>query len=106
EETTPHAILKGRYNFNGKDLNRDFFEFTQSESRIARDAILEHKPFAYFDFHMIRGHLRDKFLIVGNGQTETEDIRDEWAESWESYSGYEVERWKGYQSLNKGLSRR
>src|SRR5699024_1068015 len=29
-----------------------------------------------------------------------------WAESWESYSGYEVERWKGYQSLNKGLSRR
>ncbi len=106
DNTTEHAILTGRYTANGTDLNADFDEFTQSESRNVRKVMSEYKPFAYFDLHMIRGHQRDTYLILGNGQGETNAIRDEWADSWEEYTGKKVERWAGYVNLAKGLSRR
>ncbi len=106
DNTEPHAILQGRYNSDGVDLNRDFDDFTQRESINTRNIMDKCKPFAYFDLHMIRGHKRDIHLILGNGQGATNNVRDEWADSWEIYSGQKVERWAGYVNLARGLSRR
>src|SRR5690625_4266647 len=65
-----------------------------------------HTPFAYFDLHLIRGHQRDTHLIIGNGQSETNYIRDMWTESLSEYANQDVERWDGSPGINRGLSRR
>lgn len=104
DRTTPYAQVLGRNNPNGVDLNRDFFEFTQRESRNVKEIMDRYKPFAYLDIHLIRSE--DELIIVGNGQGATNDVRDLWAESWESYLGKTVTRWAGFVNLQKGLARR
>src|SRR5690625_5179528 len=106
EETYDHAITRGRNNSTNTNLNRDFDEFTQQETINVRNVMDRHTPFAYFDLHLIRGHQRDTHLIIGNGQPETNYIRDMWTESLSEYANQDVERWDGSPGINRGLSRR
>src|SRR5690625_4685231 len=106
ERTTEHAITRGRNNSANQDLNKDFDEFTQQEAINVRNVMDRYKPFAYFDLHLIRGHKRDIHLIIGNGQPETNYIRDMWTESLSEYANQDVERWDGSPGINRGLSRR
>lgn len=108
ENTTPYALVQGRYNSTGTDLNRDFDNFTQAESRNVRDVILKYKPFAYLDLHLQGSSMagnQGNNIIIGHGQNETTDIRDEIAESLEIYAGQPVTRWGGGPGLKPGLSR-
>ena len=104
DNTTPHAQVIGRRNSNNADLNRDFSDFTQAESQNVKSVMDKYKPFAYLDLHLIRSP--EELIIVGNGQSATNDVRDLWADSWEEYLGKSVTRWAGYENLNPGLSRR
>lgn len=104
DNTTPYAQVLGRRNFNNADLNRDFSDFTQTESKNVKDIMDSYKPFAYMDLHLIRSS--EEAIIVGNGQGSTNSVRDLWADSWEEYLNKPVTRWPGYTNLNAGLSRR
>lgn len=66
------------------------------------------RPFAFLDIHLFgrgmdgsNGH-----LIVGNGQYETDKIRDLFANSLERYANQSVVKWDGYNQLLRGLARR
>jgi hypothetical protein len=102
----PNTIIEGRYTSNNFELNGDFNNFTQAESKNVKKVMDRYNIFAYLDLHMIRGHNIDEYLIIGNGQNETNDVRDIWGDSLESYSGQPVTRWPGYGNLKKGLARR
>ena len=106
-ETTEHAITLGRRNSRGVDINRDFYDFTEKESQNTREQMLRFKPFAYLDSHLIRTSSdRSQLLIVGNGQPETNYLKEIWSNLLKIHSGYDVLQWEGYENLTKGLSRR
>jgi hypothetical protein len=56
----PDGVLRGhwRWNNGGRDLNRDWRDFTQPETRALRDIILQEaegrRTMAFFDFHSTR----------------------------------------------------
>ncbi|WP_017470608.1 DUF2817 domain-containing protein [Amphibacillus jilinensis] len=99
----------GRFNSNGVDLNRDFDNFSQAESRNVRNVMDQVKPFSFYDIHLFRRGMDGSHghnLIVGNGQYPTEKIRDLFADSLSLYAKQPVVRWDGFDSLSRGLARR
>lgn len=112
-ERTTYAESKlrntGRYNVNGVSLNSDYDEFVQAESRNTKSVMDKYQPFAFLDIHLQTITMKNNkgnYLIVGNGQHETNDIKEKFINSWSDYTGYEVTNWKGYKNLSKGLARR
>lgn len=93
EETTKYARTKGRLNSTGTNLNRDFGEFKDPETRAVRDVMLEFKPFAFVDLHLIRGRNVEKYLMLESYNDRTSYIRDNWLNSLQKYSGFETGRW-------------
>lgn len=93
ENTTEYARTQGRLNSTGTNLNRDFGEFKDPETRAVRDVMLEFKPFAYVDLHLIRGHKREIHLMVESYNDRISYIRDNWLKSLQNYSGYSTGRW-------------
>src|SRR5699024_9629053 len=63
---------------------------------------LEYKPFAFLDVHLIIAS--GTSLIIGNGQIETEHIRNEFADLWSSFTGHNVTLWSS-NTNNPGLVR-
>lgn len=110
DRTDPHARIKGRYNVNGVDLNRDFHKFEQAESRNVKAVMDNLKPFSYLDCHMmapkIDGSLAYKHMMLGNGQYATTQIRDYIADVMELHMNREIDRWPPYTNMQMGLSRR
>lgn len=110
EKTKTYARTRGRNNSNKVNLNRDFYEFTQQETRNIKTVMDELKPFAYMDCHLMAprkdGGQNYLDLIIGNMTDETESIRDSIADSLCLYANRPVERWDQYTSEHKGLSRR
>ena len=100
--TNETSRVGGRNNSNDVDLNRDFEDFTQQETNIIKDVILEYKPFAFLDVHLIIAS--GTSLIIGNGQIETEHIRNEFADLWSSFTGHNVTLWSS-NTNNPGLVR-
>lgn len=97
-----------RYNVNGIELNGDFYEFTQQESRNVASQIEIYKPFAAIDMHMFQpeynvGYGRD--LILANGQSATDNIRTVFRDSWSSYVNREVTVWTNELSPTSGVLR-
>src|SRR5699024_700790 len=111
DRTTPHepkSRNRGRRNSNDVDLNSDFKSFTQAESINTKKVMDEFKPFAYLDLHLQThdmGGNEDNNIIVGNGQYETDYVKEEWIDSLENYTGQSVTNWQGYTNLKNGLSR-
>lgn len=106
-KTSPYAITDGRFTSSGADLNADFHPFNEPESQVIKKIMDKYPIFAYLDSHLIRGHVRDVYLIVGNGQSATDDIKENWASSLENFSNQPVDRWSAYDnSLAMGLTRR
>ncbi|MFD1064437.1 DUF2817 domain-containing protein [Oceanobacillus locisalsi] len=99
----------GRTNVNGVDLNRDFDDFSQAESRNVKAIMDMFEPFAFLDIHLFGNGMDGSNglnLIVGNGQYETEKIRNLFADSLELYASQPVVKWDGFDQLLRGLSRR
>ncbi|MFD1451512.1 DUF2817 domain-containing protein [Oceanobacillus sojae] len=99
----------GRYNVNGIDLNRDFNDFSQAESRNVKAVMDRVRPFAFLDIHLFGRGMDGSNglnLIVGNGQYETDKIRNLFANSLERYANQSVVKWDGYNQLLRGLARR
>jgi len=96
DRTTPHepkSRNRGRRNSNDVDLNSDFKSFTQAESINTKKVMDEFKPFAYLDLHLQThdmGGNEDNNIIVGNGQYETDYVKEEWIDSLENYTGQSV----------------
>ena len=93
EETTKYARTKGRLNSTGTNLNRDFGEFKDPETRAVRDVMLEFKPFAFVDLHLIRGRNVENYLMLESYNDYVSYIRDLWLTSLQDYSGYSTGRW-------------
>ncbi|WP_162985894.1 DUF2817 domain-containing protein [Virgibacillus sp. Bac330] len=99
----------GRYNVNGVDLNRDFSDFTQTETQNVKRVMDFEKPFAFLDIHMFGSSMdssNGKNLIVGNGQYETDKIRNLITDSLSLFARQPVVRWPGFDRLLRGLARR
>lgn len=82
-----------RYNEVGEDLNRDFYDFTQKESRLLRDDYQRHLPFSFLDIHLMQILYNSHELIIGSGHYEHMQITNEWSDDWEAYMGEPVRRW-------------
>lgn len=99
-----------RYNANGIDLNSNFNEGNQSEKETQNFIALIKKylPFAYLDAHMFRPDYtlaEGNNIIIGNGHTETINLRNSIAQSLDVYSGENVTKWNPVNSKTSGLSR-
>src|SRR5699024_2764378 len=104
-----------RSNYNGQDLNKDYFEFTQPESQNVKDLIDKYKPFSVVDMHMYQpdyGVSYGRNSVVANGMQPSKDYRDDtepyvvdWKESLENYIGEEITRWTNVLGDNSSLAR-
>lgn len=103
EETTEYARTTGRLNSTGTNLNRDFVEFKDPETRAVRDVMLEFKPFAFVDLHLIRGRNVENYLMLESYNDRTSYIRDNWLKSLQEYSGFNTGRWLNGEGVH-GLS--
>lgn len=110
ERAEKFSRTRGRNNYNKINLNRDFYEFSQAESKNIKAVIDKYKPFAYLDCHMMAprkdGGQNYKDIIVGNVDEATNNARDSIAKSLSVYSTLEVETWDQYKNQHLGLSRR
>ncbi|WP_088032423.1 M14 family zinc carboxypeptidase [Evansella clarkii] len=111
DNTSPFSRLKGRNNANGVNLNRDFNDFSQSESQNIRKVAERLKPFSYLDCHLIAprkdGGQNYEDIIIGNMTDDTNKIRDFIANSLTLYANRPVGKWDKWTNDNHtGLSRR
>lgn len=98
----------GRENSAGKDLNDDFYEFTQQESKNVKSVVDTFKPFSFWDEHMFQQNYDlagGKNLIIGNGTYPTVSIRRKWANAWKMYSGETPHEWEPNLASDSGLAR-
>lgn len=97
-----------RYNVNGIDLNGDFFNRTQSESRNVINEADQHQVFSALDMHLFQVDYNDKPMIMAGSQRETEKYRNLWADSIRSYTNKELTVWTNPETPNpaSGLMRR
>lgn len=111
DHAIPYQLSSGRYNSNGVDLNRDFFNFTQAESQNVKVVMDIFKPFAYLDIHMMQSQYSangGNNIVLGNGQEQTNKYFDNMADSIRSYAGQPITKWDApayVKSTNPGLSR-
>src|SRR5699024_1105266 len=105
----PKSRNQGRRNSNDVDLNGDFDDFTQQESKNMKILIDDLEPFAYLNCHMQTPDMNNNQgngLIVGNGQGATNYVKEDWIENLKHYTKEQVTNWLGYNNLKRGLSRR
>ncbi|GIO23437.1 DUF2817 domain-containing protein [Oceanobacillus sp. J11TS1] len=111
DRAIPYQLNSGRYNSNGEDLNRDFYNFTQAESQNVKVVMDIFKPFAYLDIHMMQSQYSangGNNIVLGNGQKQTDKYFDYIAESIRSYADQPLTKWgaPAYENpINPGLSR-
>lgn len=106
---------EGRRNINGVDLNRDFYNFNEQESRNIRALGNRLKPFAVVDQHAYQpdySSANGKNSVVTGGQQSwgdyhkvTRPITDEWVRSFENYVGESIVSWTNMLSETSGLLR-
>src|SRR5690606_18785148 len=80
-----------------------------AESQNVKVVMDTYKPFAFLDVHLQTHDMPNNegnHLILGNGQGATNDVKLEFLQSWENYTGYKVTNWAGYTNLSSGLARR
>jgi hypothetical protein len=97
-----------RYNFNGVDLNRDFYSFTQPESRLIRGLIYKYKPFASVDCHTFQSEYESangNNIIWANGQKETVVYRDDIVSKMSEHTNQNITVWLNELSKQSGLLR-
>ncbi|MFB4471785.1 phage tail protein [Oceanobacillus caeni] len=97
-----------RYNVNGVELNYDFYDLTQQESKNVAEQIRKYKPFAYLDMHMFQPDYSVGYgskFILANGQRETDNVRDLWRDSFENYAGEKMTVWTNTLAPDSGLAR-
>lgn len=113
KEYTSGSQLSYR-NSNYVDLNGDFFNFTQQESKNVRDYVVKIKPFATIDSHLFQPDYDVAYglnAIVASGQQGggyqevTEPYVLEWKESMENYIGENITRWTNTVAKDSGLLR-
>lgn len=78
----------GRENYNGVDLNRDFGEQSQPETRAIVNLGNEYKPFAFLSCHLISK--KPPSLEVHTADRRLDDIKKLFMDSWSRFSGEEV----------------
>lgn len=97
-----------RNNAGGKDLNRDFYEFSEIESILLRSLREEIKPFSYLDMHMYQPdypNAQGNLTILGNGQSETNYLKTEWADAIRDQVEEEILVWIPNNGETSGLAR-
>lgn len=93
---------KTRLNYNSVDLNRDYDNFTQPETRAIRDHFREKKAFAFLDLHLMQPTYSKWDLIFAHGNDETYLLNDEMADSIQTKTRVECGRWgKGLASMGR-----
>lgn len=105
----PRTRNRGRRNSNNIDLNSDFNNFSQRESRNVKTIIDREQPFAYMNNHLMTPETprnQNNVLIIGNGQGATNYVKEDWINSLAYYTGHSVTNWAGSTNLSRGLSRR
>lgn len=97
-----------RYNVNEVDLNRDFYDFTQRESRNIRAELINYDIFAALDAHNFQSDYDKNLQILAGSQVETEYYRDLWAKKQREYTGKKLTVWRNVETPNptSGLLRR
>lgn len=99
-----------RRNVKRVDLNDDFNDFTQQESKNVKAVMDTYKPFSFCDLHMCVYDYPDrggKNLILGNGRDDTDALRIKLAQSWAMNSGQPVHEWDGsIMAEDSGLARK
>ncbi|MEW4925120.1 M14 family metallopeptidase [Algibacter sp. 2305UL17-15] len=92
-----------RHNANGKDLNRDWIEFTQPETKMVKTylekKVLEGQSIAFgIDFHT--SYSGPYLLILDSiNESKTKGIIPKWVENIEKHSDFEVETRRRSQEL-------
>lgn len=105
--TTPYAITRGRANFNGKDINREFARFNELEARIVKKYMDNPEIFAYADNHLIRNHASKPYVVFyGNGQHATNDLRDYGVNSMNAVLDKPTKKWEAFKNMTHGITRR
>ena len=87
---------RGRRNYNNVDLNRDFLNRSQPETRIVMEQLDKFKPFAHIDNHMYQSHYglaNGKDMIVYIENNNLHYIRDNIRNDLVNYTGHPIETW-------------
>lgn len=111
DHAKPYKLYTGRYNTNDVELNNDFDPFTQVESQNVKTIMDIFEPFAFLDIHMMQSKFKSNYennIVIGNGQHETDDIFDRFADSLSTYAEQPVTQWRAppfKNPMNTGLAR-
>ncbi|WP_353048204.1 M14 family zinc carboxypeptidase [Oceanobacillus sp. ISL-74] len=95
-----------RHNANDVNINRDFHTASQPETQAVIKQLLLDKPFAYLDLHLFQPVYAQSLgnnLIIGNGQAETNEVRNDFINRLEESVKQVITPWNE-PSIN-GLSR-
>lgn len=84
---------KTRYNVNGREFNRDYNNWSQSEVRAMRDSFLSEKPFAFLDFHLMQPNYMKYDIVVSHGDPRTAYLSEYIGRSFTMKTGEPVTRW-------------
>src|SRR5690554_46489 len=99
---------EARYNSTHTELNNDFYNVTQQETKNIVALLQEHRPFAAIDLHMFQPAYDVAYgrnLIWAGLHPETHYVRDRIVESIEAYAGQEVTVWTNVPTPESGLLR-
>ena len=83
-------------NINQVDINRDFTNFSQQETRNVKAVMDKYDYFAHLDLHMMYpGYnlVNHENFVVANENPETQYLQHEFADAWENHTGTDVARW-------------
>ena len=83
-------------NINQVDINRDFVNQSQAETRNVVNVMNRYDYFAHLDLHMMYpGYnlVNDENFVVANESNDSKPQQNEMADEWETFTGSPVRRW-------------
>lgn len=84
---------KTRRNYNNVDLNRDYDNFTQPETRAIRDHFKQTKAFAFLDLHLMGPDYSKWDLVFAAGNKKTYLLNEKMADSLQMKTKIDCGRW-------------
>ena len=85
DETGEQIRKDGRENVNGIDLNRNFDDRTEQETKNIISVIEQYNPIACIDMHLRT--VKGSNLELHSSHYETEHVREKIATMWQNYTG-------------------
>src|SRR5699024_654121 len=83
-------------NYNNVDINRDFEDVTQIETKNMINVMKKYKPFAHMDLHTFQSEyqLANQNIVIGNERDDTVIYQNRLSDMIESYTNQKVHQWK------------